>query len=30
MSEQIIKQNVGVQKSLKSCLHTKIDKLVSY
>ena len=29
MSEQIIKQNVGVQKSLKSCLHTKMDKLVS-
>ena len=29
MSEQTIKQNAGVQKSLKS-LHIKIDKLVSY
>ena len=30
MSEQIIKQNAGAQKSLKSCLHIKIDKVVSY
>ena len=28
MSEQIIKQNAGVQKPVKTCLHIKIDKLV--
>ena len=29
MSQEIIKQNAGVQKPLKTCLHIKIDKLVS-